>query len=98
MDSTTKDRMKIKSYLSEHRLKTPQEMKEIKYSWHEITNYDEMLKGLIISIGKTCDDVLLNLKSESYILAAYNIGMLQKEASNAIDQFRIGHLFKKEKE
>ena len=89
MDSTTKDELKIREYNQE--LKNMQQ--ERKCHKMEITNYDEMLKELIISIDETCEAILLNLKSESYILAAYNIGMLHKEASDAIDQFGIGHLF-----
>ncbi len=99
MDSATKDELKINtSALSEDRptsrLKTPEEMEKSKYSWQEITNYDEMLKDFIIQINESCEAILTNLENHDMFIAAYNIGLLHKTASNAIEKFGIEHLFK----
>jgi hypothetical protein len=83
MDSTTKDELKIKE---KRKLIDPSELM--------ITNYDQMLKELILTIHDSTEDILKNLMHDNCVLAAYNIGMLHKTASNAIENFGIGHLFK----
>ncbi len=82
MDSTTKDELKIKSDKEIQRL--------------QITNYDQMLKEFIEFVDECCDDALEFIESGNSVYAAYSIGRLHKTASDAIDNFGIGHLFKKE--
>jgi hypothetical protein len=85
MDSTTKDELKVK--INANLLKTPDVNKIT------ITNYDEMLKDLLVSIHKSCEAILTNLENDDGMIAAYNIGLLHSCASYAIDEFGIRHLF-----